>query len=94
MPQVPVNPIPYEILRRKDGALAISANAGLITFEPALVRIEGADIKVCGKLPVQQVRIVNPGEDVLSYVQSEGALRFFQFASFGMTGSHILPLQE
>lgn len=92
-----IHPIAYEILRRDDGMLAMSVNAGLIDFEPGAIRIRKGSVFVLEKMPPARlerrtVELAAVGDEVIGRVVSEKFLRLFEFASFGMTGAHRLEL--
>lgn len=98
-----IKPIAYEILRRDDGMVAISTNAGLIDFEPGFIRIRHGNVFVHeqearpGQPETRQedlraVELVDVGGDVIERAVRDKVLRLFEFASFGLTGAHTLAV--
>lgn len=82
----------YEILRRDDGVIALSANAGQIDFTPAAVTIEGNNLVL--EADTGKAVLANLSADALDYLRRAGEISFFEFSTLGAHAAHRLVLRE
>ncbi len=86
--------IPYEILRRADGAVALSANAGEIEFSPTCVVVENNDLLLRGSAgpSLQVVRLRDVPADVHLVLQKTSKVPFLAFTGAGRYLPSMLEL--
>lgn len=88
--------IPYEILRRDDGEMALSASVGLIKIRPRVMKVEGDDLVV---LPDPKAKEASPladgqtsvlmkkiPDDLKAFVKSKRKMSLLEFS---VDGRHI-----
>ncbi len=92
--QKSMTPIPYEILRRTDGAMALSVSVGSIPFEPSQIslgKVDGLIFSADGK---ECVCLCALPPDVMAYVALKGGLPLLEFGPLGLFASHALVLSH
>jgi hypothetical protein len=88
--------IPYEILRRDDGEMAVSASVGLIKIRPRLMRVEGEDLVVLPDPADKDASLVADGQssvrmkripdDLQVFIKSKRKMSLLEFS---IDGRHI-----
>lgn len=91
--------LPYEILRRADGLVALSMNVGLIEFAPAWVTRVGADdLLIEGAAsaasPPFMGLLRKVPSDVLASIDQNRSLRLYEFSAMGPFKAHVLSLRR
>ena len=87
-----VLPIPFEVLRRADGRVALSVNAGTLAFSPQRLQAHARGLVVCGARRADRALICCRDGDVWARLQAQRALRLYEFSSMGLMASHLLRL--
>lgn len=90
--------IPYEILRRDDGAVALSTNIGEVNFRPSIIAIDGQDALISNDLDESPaVRLVNIPQDVAQSISEKMGIHFLEFSHSGRffeTELSLIPVGE
>ena len=79
-----MKPVAYEILRKEAGAVALSVNAGLLNFEPFKCWLNQDVLVVANEMGTSAVTLLQLPADVVTYMQENSNLPFFEFATFGV----------
>jgi hypothetical protein len=87
-----IKSIPFEVIRRDDGRLALSVNAGLIEYEPKSLRLHPQGLMVEGNGPKQRTIIACKEADVLAAFARDKLLRLYEFSRGGLFAAHGLPM--
>lgn len=80
----------YEILRREDGMIALSVNAGRFSAKPLALELDAADGLVRSGRGDMIARFANLPDDLISYARESGGIEIYEFGTFGMLGQHEL----
>lgn len=89
-----MKPVAYEILRKEGGDVALSVNAGLLNFEPAKCWLMQDVLVVANALGASAVTLLQLPADVLTYLEENTSLPFFEFATFGVFKSCDLTILQ
>lgn len=89
-----ITALPYEILRRDDGRLALSVNAGLIDFDPQYAAVDQDDFVLFDADRHPKVKLCQVAQDVRDRLKQDGYVTIFEFVSVGIAASHRLSLIE
>lgn len=85
--------IPYEILRRSDGKVALSSTKGLMGFAPKKVRILGDDtLEWCNAEHDRCVQMLKVPRDVLMSMAVNRSVRLYEFAPTGQPLGHVVAM--
>ena len=87
--------IPYEVLRRDDGAVALSANISEVRFQPAAIAFDGKDAVVYSDLDGdarQMVRLKNMPVDAKDHFSRSGSAVFFEVTMDGRFIENVLRI--
>lgn len=80
----PISPVAYEILRKTDGAVSLSINAGLLDFEPVKCQLSDDTLTVFNATQTEAVTLLKLPEDVITCLEENSTFPFFEFATFGV----------
>ena len=83
----------YEVLRRDDGAIAVSLDTGQLSFAPSGCRVEAGSIAVLRGSDVG-AWLRNVPADVIAAVASAGELLCFVFSTAGVAGEYRLACEN
>lgn len=90
MPPATETAIPYEILRRNDGVMALSVNAGLIGFKPAHFHMENGCAIITSLERRSTVTLVNIAKDAALFFSKTKLVRLYEFNAAGIHQAHRL----
>lgn len=76
--------IPYEIIRRNDGAVALSCNAGLLPAAPASLRLGGHACSLLSERGVAMADLVALPEADRQQIVAQRGVHFFEACSGGL----------
>ncbi len=85
--------IPYEILRRQDGAIALSCSAGLLSRPPKKALIRGADLVLEDAAGVELALLPNMAGDVFEHFTRQPKIPFFESLRTGILQAHWITLR-
>jgi hypothetical protein len=83
--------IPFEIIRRGDGRVALSVNAGRIPYEPRTLQEHPQGLMVQGASREERTLLACRETDVLSAFRKDKLMRLYEFSPVGLFASHALP---
>lgn len=89
-----ITALPYEILRRDDGRIALSLNAGLIDFDPQYVAVQQEDFVVFDADRHPKVKLCQVAQDVRDRLSQDGYVTIFEFVSGGIFAAHRLKMMR
>lgn len=87
--------IPYEILRRSDGMIALGANLGLLGFAPSHMRLnKSMELIISSDDGVFSVGLQKIPDDASIFIQKKSHIRFYEFSSTGEIVGHDVFLKS
>lgn len=87
------NAIPFEILRRQDGAIALSCSAGLLGRPPQKALIRGEDLVLEDAAGVELALLPNMAGDVFEHFTRQPQIPFFESLRTGILQAHWITLR-